>query len=111
MADGEGRITGEGAERADAPFEGLRSRRGLLKIAVAAGAASAGAVSAMDLASSPSGASGSAIDIDSVTVGTAGGVTVLEYPSGSNTLGSQFRAALQDWGGQVFNVRGVRRGR
>ncbi|MFZ0251666.1 MAG: right-handed parallel beta-helix repeat-containing protein [Acidimicrobiales bacterium] len=81
------------------------SRRRLLKMGVAAGAATFGALGAAELLSPSSGASGSAIDIDSVNTGTAGGVTVLEYTSGTGTLGSLFRAAVQDWGGQVFNVK------
>lgn len=86
---------------------GMRStsRRRLLALSAAAGAAAFGAAAGSELMSSPAGAAaGSPILIDETTTG-AGGTTILEYTSGSSTLGSVFQAAFQDWGGQVFNVK------
>jgi hypothetical protein len=80
------------------------SRRHLLRLGAAAGAAAVGVAAGAGLTASSAGAAaGDAITIDDVTTG-AGGTTVLEFASSENTVGSAFRAALQDWGGQVFNV-------
>jgi len=80
------------------------SRRTLLRAGLIAGVAAVGAATGAELISDPAGAApGDPVKIDQTTTG-AGGTTVLEYTSGSNTLGSVLRAALQDWGGQVYNV-------
>jgi hypothetical protein len=80
------------------------SRRHLLRLGAAAGAAAVGAAAGANLLASPAGAAaGDAITIDDTTTG-AGGTTVLEFSSGGTTFGSFFQAAIQDWGGQVFNV-------
>jgi hypothetical protein len=88
----------------DAPDGAPTSRRRLIQLTAAAGAAALGAAAGTELITPSVGAaSGDAIDIDDTTTG-AGGTTILEYTSGSSTLGAAFRAAVEDWGGQVYNV-------
>ena len=73
----------------------VRNRRDLLRLGIGATTGAAGAVIALD--ASPAGAApGSSILIDDSNLG-AGGVTLL--------TDSTFQAALQDAGGQVFDVR------
>jgi hypothetical protein len=89
----------------DGAAEMPTSRRRLMQLTAAAGVAALGAAGAAELVTPSVGANpGDAIEIDDTTTG-GGGTTILEYTSGSSTLGSTFRAAIQDWGGQVFNVR------
>jgi Pectate lyase superfamily protein len=81
------------------------SRRHLLRLGAVAGVAAVGAASGASLLASPAGAAaGDAVTIDDTNTG-GGGTTILEFTSGHSTVGSSFRAALQDWGGQVFNVQ------
>ena len=97
----------DASPHSDMPVDGLptSSRRRLMQLTAAAGVAALGAAGAAELISPSVGANpGDAIGIDDTTTG-GGGTTVLEYASGSSTFGAAFRAAVQDWGGQVYNVR------
>jgi len=94
---------GPGADDASAQ-DFQTSRRRLIQLTAAAGTAALGAAAGTELISAPAGANaGDPITIDDTTTG-AGGTTILEYTSGTSTLGASFRASLQDWGGQVYNV-------
>ncbi len=84
----------------------LSSRRNMLLMSLAAMGGAAAATAGSELLSSdPAGADFEAILIDSVNVGAPNEVTVLQPNASGNTFGSLFRAAIQDWGGQVYNVR------
>jgi hypothetical protein len=103
MTDVDRHATNEASD-GENPVQGWSNRRNLLRAGLFAGVAAVGATTGAELISNPAGATpGDPVTIDETTTG-AGGTTILEYTSGSNTLGSVLRAALQDWGGQVYNV-------